>query len=49
MSVAKESRAPFWGAKVPREFKFLNQLFINKVENAKFERTIFRQFLKGTK
>lgn len=43
------SRYPFWGIKVQKEVKYLQQACLNKINNVKIDQNIFRELLKGKK
>ncbi len=40
-------RTPYWGSKAYPEFKYLNQLFSNKIEKLSLSRACFRELLKS--
>ena len=41
------NRYPFWGLKIPREARFLQQACLNKIPNLVIERACFRELLKS--
>jgi hypothetical protein len=40
-------RTPYWGAKTHPEFKYLSQLFNNKIDKISLSRACFRDLLKS--
>ena len=46
-SLLDPNRYPFWGLKVPKEIKYLQQACSNKIQNVTIERSCFRELLKS--
>ena len=40
-------RTPFWGVKVSAEFKYLQQIFNNKIPNVNINRNFYREVFKS--
>lgn len=41
------NRYPFWGLKIPKEVKYLQQACLNKIQNVTIERACYRELLKS--
>jgi hypothetical protein len=39
-------RTPFWGVKVSPEFKYLQQIFNNKIQHVNISRNFYRELFK---
>ena len=47
MSKQLNDRIPYWGSKNYPEFRYLNQLFSNKLDKLSLSRACFRELLKS--
>ena len=42
------NRYPFWGLKIPKEARYLQQVCLNKIQNVTIDRACFREILKSS-
>ena len=42
-----QNRYPFWGLKIPKEVKYLQQACSNKISNLVIDRSCYRDLLKS--